>query len=323
MDKDLVSIIIPTYNRASYLVNAVESCIVQVYEHLEIIIIDDGSTDDTEIVIKSHLDTDWGHYNITYHKQKNAGASSARNHGLQIARGTYIQFLDSDDILFKEKIVIQLSMILENRLDGCSCLGYMGTALDFQTSETIGEPFSSVQSLIENLCNGVHVMQTSAPIWKKDVLLKVKGWNEDIGFGDDLEYHIKVLLKVNKFEFLNRHLFWLRVHDKERLSDASKSPEVILSGIRTQQSITVLLKNSSFWGESIRNGIVAQCRTLYVNLIQYNKKPAVLEFERWLFKILKLGKSEIIFLFIIGLRKILGAKFTFEILNKVLKIYTK
>lgn len=96
-----VSVIIPTYNRAKFVVRAVESALSQVGAP-EIIVIDDGSTDDTEYVLSRFLDR------ITYVKQVHLGVVAARNHGLELARGSLIAFLDSDDFWFPGKLALQL-----------------------------------------------------------------------------------------------------------------------------------------------------------------------------------------------------------------------
>ncbi len=100
-----VSIIIPVYNCASYLGEALESVISQTYNDIEIIVVDDGSTDDSAKVAKKYL----GH--ITYLYQENAGISAALNFGISHAKGDYFAFLDSDDIWKKNKLYLQMEII--------------------------------------------------------------------------------------------------------------------------------------------------------------------------------------------------------------------
>ncbi len=105
----LISVIIPTYNRKNFLKIAVESVLNQTYKNFELIIVDDGSTDDTENLIKSYNDE-----RIIYWYQKNRGASAARNTGISIANGYYIAFLDSDDRWKPEKLEIQYQAMEEH-----------------------------------------------------------------------------------------------------------------------------------------------------------------------------------------------------------------
>ncbi|OKH14938.1 glycosyl transferase family 2 [Fischerella major NIES-592] len=103
----LVSVVIPTYNRADLIKHTLNSAIRQSYKNLEIIIIDDGSVDNTEEVVKAIDDS-----RIRYIRlPNNSGGSVARNTGIENARGEYIAFLDSDDLWIPEKIELQLASI--------------------------------------------------------------------------------------------------------------------------------------------------------------------------------------------------------------------
>jgi glycosyltransferase involved in cell wall biosynthesis len=104
----LVSVIIPTYNRAHLLDRAVRSVLNQTYQNFEIIIIDDGSTDNTKDIIGQFEDD-----RIQYICQQRCGASSARNRGIEIAKGEYIGFLDSDDQWLPQKLEKQIKKFQE------------------------------------------------------------------------------------------------------------------------------------------------------------------------------------------------------------------
>ncbi len=98
----LISIIIPSYNYADYLPRAVESVLEQAFSDWELIIIDDGSSDETESVVQKYLRTDG---RIQYIRQENAGVSVARNHGICLAKGDFILCLDADDALDPKALV--------------------------------------------------------------------------------------------------------------------------------------------------------------------------------------------------------------------------
>lgn len=100
-----VSIIIPTYNRENYICQAIESALAQTIEDIEIIVVDDGSTDGTKSKIKKYQDK------IRYIYTENSGCANARNIGLKEAAGQYISFLDSDDLYYPEKTAIQSEML--------------------------------------------------------------------------------------------------------------------------------------------------------------------------------------------------------------------
>src|SRR5690349_3602213 len=100
-----VSVIIPTYNRAQFIARAVDSVLEQTYKDFEIIVIDDGSSDNTQEILKAYEGK------IRYVYQQNKGISAARNRGIQEAKGEYIAFLDSDDVWKPEKLSVQVAIL--------------------------------------------------------------------------------------------------------------------------------------------------------------------------------------------------------------------
>ena len=105
LTKPLVSVIIPTYNRASFLARAIESVLKQTYKNFEIIVVDDGSTDNTKEILEPLKDK------IKYILTENKGPAHARNTGMQVANGKYIAFLDSDDAYLPIKLESQVSFL--------------------------------------------------------------------------------------------------------------------------------------------------------------------------------------------------------------------
>ena len=103
-----VSVIIPTYNRSGFVHEAIESVLFQEYTDCELIIVDDGSSDETKDVLKRYADR------VTYIYQDNKGVSSARNKGVETASGEYIAFLDSDDIWLPKKLSHQMDFFSHN-----------------------------------------------------------------------------------------------------------------------------------------------------------------------------------------------------------------
>lgn len=112
----MVSVIIPTYNRAASIEKSIESVIGQSYRDIEVIIVDDGSTDDTEQIVKRIRDE-----RIRYYYQENSGACSARNVGIDLAKGDYIAFQDSDDVWHPNKLNRQMKMAQKTNADILFC----------------------------------------------------------------------------------------------------------------------------------------------------------------------------------------------------------
>lgn len=108
-DLPLVSVIIPTFNSRRWIREAIDSVLEQTWRSLEVIVVDDGSTDGTGEMLQAEYGTA-----IRYIFQANKGLPAARNAGLRIARGRYVQFLDADDVLLPEKIELQVTMLEGN-----------------------------------------------------------------------------------------------------------------------------------------------------------------------------------------------------------------
>ena len=112
----MISIVLPSFNRARILPKAVESILRQTYQDFELIIVDDGSSDNTREVVNSFNDD-----RIVYVHQENAGACVARNNGINHARGEYIAFQDSDDIWHEDKLEKQLKILQDKNADIVFC----------------------------------------------------------------------------------------------------------------------------------------------------------------------------------------------------------
>lgn len=112
-----VSVVIPTYNRADYLQEAIDSVLAQAYTDYEIIVLDDGSTDNTKEALAHYKDK------IKYFYQENRGPTAAKNSGMQKARGEYIAFLDDDDLWLPEKLAKQVEALDNNQKLAFVCSG--------------------------------------------------------------------------------------------------------------------------------------------------------------------------------------------------------
>ena len=129
-----VSVVIPTYNRAGCLPRAIDSVLAQTFDDYEIIVIDDGSSDNTSEVLAAYGDR------VCVVKQVNQGVSAARNHGIRVARGEFVAFLDSDDEWLPRKLEAQVQYLNSHSDVGfAGCLGYCreedGTFFSFDEND--------------------------------------------------------------------------------------------------------------------------------------------------------------------------------------------
>src|SRR5690554_3978886 len=119
----LISIIIPTYNRAHLIGETLDSVLAQTYQNWECIVVDDGSTDNTDEVMAAYMAKD---ARFQYHhrpKDRLPGGNAARNYGFEVSKGEYIQWFDSDDLMLPEKLEMKVSSLLDKNVDFVVCYG--------------------------------------------------------------------------------------------------------------------------------------------------------------------------------------------------------
>ncbi|MFP8955198.1 glycosyltransferase family 2 protein [Natrialbaceae archaeon A-CW3] len=197
-----VSVIIPTYNRATTLSHAIDSALEQTIDDLEVVVVDDGSTDDTATVLSSYDDP---RVRPVVHAT-NQGANVARNTGIDHARGEYIAFLDSDDYWHREKLEKQLNA-LEGRSDdwvGVYCdtayelsgtTGQVRGLIADVLSRTDDEPtMEGDEELIgEIFTDGVQPGAGSTLLVRTDVAREIDGFDESLDRFQDPEFCVRVL----------------------------------------------------------------------------------------------------------------------------------
>lgn len=131
MEKNMVSIITPCYNGAQYISETIESVLNQTYRNWEMIVIDDGSQDDSADIVRKYEERD---DRIHLVSQKNAGSAAARNNGIRRSVGQYIALLDADDVWFPEFLEKQILFLQQNKAV-CVCCSY--SCIDAESKETL------------------------------------------------------------------------------------------------------------------------------------------------------------------------------------------
>ena len=170
MSEIFFSIIIPTYNRAGLLPKTLSSLLNQTYQHFEIIVVDDGSTDNTSEIMK-----EWVNEKIFYHQKKNEERAVARNTGTKLAKGDYINFFDSDDLAYPNHLQVASDFIKKKINPEFFHLGY-----DYKSPE--GELLRNVNNfsseyLNDELIQG-NILSCNGVFLRKDIAIKYP-FNED------------------------------------------------------------------------------------------------------------------------------------------------
>ncbi len=204
---DLVSVIIPCFNSEKVILNALNSLYIQTYKNIEIIIINDGSKDNTVDVINKYLETRILNVNII--SQNNEGVSVARNRGIEAAKGQYIVFLDSDDMYSSDFIFDLTYCINKYNADTAYCFwtnSIEKLEKDVAKEEYILSDIDIMKSLMYNIPKKISF---SNFIYKKDIIDKyVVTFPKDIKYGEDNEFLWKYLTHINKGILLNKKMYW-------------------------------------------------------------------------------------------------------------------
>jgi glycosyltransferase involved in cell wall biosynthesis len=237
----LVSIIIPTYNREHLIGETLDSVLGQTYANWECIVVDDGSNDKTEEIINSYFEKDkrFKFYHRPTNRKK--GASACRNYGLEKSKGELIQFLDSDDLLAKNKLEEQIKLYKPGDLSLMTCK-WGG----FEESSNLTKRFKYKYHSYRNFRKGIKLLNTFGnyneffPLHVYLIpgkLVEKSGlWNEDLTNNDDAEFFTRVIINSSDVRFASNTTCFYRYNSLNKLSDLD-SEEKILSAIKSWKLI--------------------------------------------------------------------------------------
>jgi len=244
LNQPLVSVIIPAYNAGAYLKQTIDSVIAQTWPKLEIIVVNDGSTDDTATVL-SGFKTDL----LQVIDNDKKGASAARNKGLQAVSGDYIQFLDADDLLSPDKIEGQMQRLLESNsanISLCKTVQFFDDE-DYRDKHPdynwYYHDHNNVVDFLIKLYAGEDTMpgyggfvQPNAWLTPRVVIEKAGGWDESLTTDDDGEFFCRIVLAADGIRFSDKGLNYYRKHRREH----SLSGQKTLAGFESRLKATDL-----------------------------------------------------------------------------------
>lgn len=205
--KDRVSVIIPSYNYAHFIPDCLNSVFSQEIDDIEVIVIDDGSTDNTGEVLKPYADR------IRYIRQENAGLSSARNHGLRLCTGEYILFLDSDDLLGENSILARL-VLLRNKPDiGIAvCRNKLFSSINDKNEPVIFGEWPLFRRDLDIHLYYFNIAPPHAFLMRRSVYLKVGYFDEKLRACEDYDYWLRCLINGCRFETADNSIVYYRKH---------------------------------------------------------------------------------------------------------------
>jgi glycosyltransferase involved in cell wall biosynthesis len=207
-----VSVIIPTYNRAYFLHQAIESVLSQTFRDFELIVVDDGSTDATPYVLQQ-----WDN-KIRWVRQENCGVSRARNVGIRAARGRYLSFLDSDDLWLMDKLEVQVRFLDANPHYAVCYTDEVWVRKGRRVNpKKIHRKYSG---WIFDRCLPLCIISPSSALMRREVLDAVGDFDEDLPVCEDYDLWLRIASRFPIF-FLDRELIIKRGGHADQLSNRS------------------------------------------------------------------------------------------------------
>lgn len=225
IDGPLVTVVVPVYNGEKYLADTLRSVLEQSYNTLEIIIINDGSTDKTESIIKTFCQKD---PRIRYFYQSNSGLSSARNTGIKMASGRLISFIDADDLWMKDKLGKQVALIENNKIEEDIGIVYCDNIFINESGEQIHDPdlfrlrpeiqgFVYEKLILANLVCG----SGSAVLLPKKIFDSVGNFDALLPTCEDWDMWLRIAKKY-QLKYVYEPLVKIRVHHGQMQSSSDR-----------------------------------------------------------------------------------------------------
>jgi glycosyltransferase involved in cell wall biosynthesis len=260
MIKPFFSVIIPTYNRVQFAERAVESVLKQEYQDFEVLLIDDGSTEDySKLIEKYQLNK-----KVIYHKQKNGHLSAARNKGINLAKGQWICFLDDDDYYLSNHLSALNACIIKN--NGLS--GLYRTFTFFEDENGI----RTKQSLTEFSGNrGEYILKSLLTVnnvcMPREIFLREK-FDEELRIAEDYNMWLRVLVKNQLFE----SAVFTTVYYRSGLTMSTYNFESTLKYLKSYPKTFSITEVKNFLNYKVRKQIIIKYITWYFDTLIKEKQ---------------------------------------------------
>jgi len=219
----LVSIIIPVFNSEKYLADTITSALLQTWTNIEIIIVDDSSTDRSLNIARQFNDD-----RIRVFEQKNKGASAARNRGLAEAKGEYIQFLDADDVLNNVKIEAQVRLLAgkDDAIANCATVNFFDRTDPYNIQpfhDWYRQGSTDTADFLVKLYGGALIgpeyggmIGVHAWLCPKTTIDRAGKWNEELTTDDDGEFFCRVVLAARRIVYSDQAVCYYRKYTKTK-----------------------------------------------------------------------------------------------------------
>ncbi|REE24457.1 glycosyltransferase involved in cell wall biosynthesis [Winogradskyella pacifica] len=244
----LVSIIIPTFNRAHLIGETLDSVLAQTYQNWECIVVDDGSTDGTDQLIASHCAKD---SRFQYHHRPTdrlPGGNAARNYGFEVSKGEYVQWFDSDDLMLPNKIEVKVKAIIGKKVDFVVCENAEIYSLEPYKYRKRWLIKTEGNTLLNHLKTNV-AFTTAGPFFKKNFLKDKLLFDERVLIGQEWEFYSRLLCSKPKIDYIDIVLYHFR--NVENGIRGLKSEVKILNRAKTEINLFKYINKSKYFDETI------------------------------------------------------------------------
>lgn len=266
MSEPLVSIIIPTYNRAHLIGETLDSVLAQTYANWECIVVDDGSSDHTDEVLKQYLKKD---ARFQYHHRPNnrpKGANACRNYGFELSIGEYLIFFDSDDKMTPDHLFLKVNKLLETKVD------YVISKTKYFNIDIIDEFYNFTVDQIS-----AHNYITQKVNWltydlgvKSSIAKKIR-FNETLQAGQEFNYFSKLTLISTNASFIDSYLTLRRFHKNSIRGKLNVDENALRKSIFTAHWETYL-DTKELLEKRTRHYLIRHCCNLYFKFNNYPKE---------------------------------------------------
>lgn len=247
----MISIIVPVYNVEHVLERCIKSILTQTYTDIELLLINDGSSDNSEFICKKYAEID---SRVHFYTKDNGGAASARNFGIEVSKGEYIQFVDSDDWIEKNMVESMYHALVDYKVDWVIC-GMKYISLKKTSFNLFG---NYCCRLMDEMCKVIMEYYTKGilhsscnKLYKKSFI--TNNMKENYVYGEDYIFNLNYLKNISSFVTINDALYIYDCRNESITRGRAKNKEEI---IKEQFDISYKVLNSLFNSEKLNSVIV-------------------------------------------------------------------